>query len=154
MTGSPRDYFRIYLEDRSLSSLMRELPSVKRKPGENLTELVIRIEGIVEKLENVKPGGKEVHDYMFLSIFLNALPKDSSFFFSFCIHFTGGRSGKKTVYKKSLKHVASHPSLQLTDASVRKENQGITVNSVSVPKSTAVTHQSTIRKMLPRQRCV
>ena len=53
-------FLEIYPEDRSLPSLMHELLSVTLRTRETLTELYIRIESIVEKLESLKPTGKEV----------------------------------------------------------------------------------------------
>ena len=94
---------------------MHELSSVTRKPRETLTEFYIRIEGIVEQLEALKPTGKDVYSDMFVSIIINALPKD----FSYILTETDMKI-PLTVYKKALKYVASHPNLQLTDVAIRK----------------------------------
>ncbi|XP_045104892.1 uncharacterized protein LOC123504012 [Portunus trituberculatus] len=48
-------FLDIYPEDRSLPSLISELSSVTRQPRETITELYIRVEGIVAKLESMKP---------------------------------------------------------------------------------------------------
>ena len=128
-------FLEIYPEERTLPSLMTELAAVTRKNGETLTELYIRIETIVEKLEKLKPTGKEVYADMFVSIFLNALPKDFSYILK-----EDDLKNPLNVYKKALKYVASHPNLKLTDDAVRRE-RGIAVNTIPVQKSTVVTHQ-------------
>ena len=51
-------FLEMYPEDRSLPSLISELSSVTRQPRETITELFIRVEGIVAKLETMKPAGK------------------------------------------------------------------------------------------------
>ena len=84
----------------------QQLPVSKDKPckqGETPTELFIRIESLVEKLEKLKPTGKEVSDDMFVSIFLNALPKDFSYILQ-----EADLKKPLTVCKKALKNVASH----------------------------------------------
>ena len=128
-------FLEIYPEERTLPSLMTELAAVTRKHGETLTELYIRIEQLVEKLEVLKPTGKDVYADMFVSIFLNALPKDFAYVLK-----EDELTKPLTVYKKALKYVASHPNLKLTDDVVRKEKV-VSVNTIPVQKSTVVTHQ-------------
>ena len=120
-------FLDIYPEDRSLPSLISELSSVTRQPRETITELYIRVEGIVAKLESMKPTGKEVYNDIFVSIIVNALPKDFSYILA-----DADMKKPLSVYKKALKYVASHPSLQLHDAAVRKENRVVPVNAVTV----------------------
>ena len=103
---------------------MAELSAVTRKQGETLTELFIRIENLVAKLEKLKPTGKEVYDDMFVSIFLNALPKDFSYILQ-----EADLKKPLTVYKKALKYVASHTHLKLNDEAVRKETKVTTAES-------------------------
>ena len=135
------NFLEIYPEEKSLTSLMSELSAVTRQPRETITELYIRTEGIVEKLENMKPTGKDVYNDLFASIIINALPKD----FAYALADTDLRR-PLWVFKKALKYVASHPDLQLSDEAVRKENRVIPVNAVtannvsqgnSVPRSQA-----------------
>ena len=58
-----------------------------------------------------------------------------------------------TVYKKVLKYVASHPSLQLMDVAIRKEmSKGIPVNSIT-PQETPVHQTTTGRNKTYCQRC-
>ena len=100
--------------------------SVTRRQKETLTELYIRIEGIVEQLESFKPTGKEVQ-VIFVSIIINALPKD----FAYILTETDMKI-PLTVYKKALRYVASHPSPQLTDVAISREmSKGIPVNSIT-----------------------
>ena len=122
-----REFLEIYPDEKSLPSLMNELSSVTRQPRETITELYIRIEGIVQKLENFKPMGKEIYNDLYVSILINTLPKDF-------IHILTDADMKKPilVFKKALKYVASHPDLQLTDAAVRRENRVIPVHTVTV----------------------
>ncbi|XP_045104977.1 uncharacterized protein LOC123500339 [Portunus trituberculatus] len=70
-----------FLEDDHIRSVLLDLKTLT--PRETITELYIRVEGIVAKLESMKP-------------------------------------------------TASHPSLQLHDAAVRKENRVVPVNAVTV----------------------
>ena len=53
---------------------------------------------------------------MFVSIFINALPKDFSYILT-----EADMKNPLTVYKKALKYVASHPSFQLTDVTIGKK---------------------------------
>ena len=127
---------------------MHELSSVTRRPKETLTELYIRIEGIVEQLESLKPTGKEVYSDMFVSIIINALPKDFSNILT-----EADMKIPLTVYKKALKYVASHPSPQLKDVAIRKEmSKGIPVNSIT-SQETFVYQIPTGRKKIYCQRC-
>lgn len=128
-------FLEIYPEDRSLPSLISELSSVTRQPRETITELFIRVEGIVAKLETMKPAGKEVYNDIFVSIIVNALPKDFAYVLA-----DADMKKPLSVYKKALKYVASHPNIQLNDAAIRKENKVIPVNAVSV---STVTQEST-----------
>ena len=141
-------FLEIYPEDRSLPSLMHELSSVTRRPRETLTELYIRIEGIVEQLEALKPTGKDVYSDMFVSIIINALPKDFSYILT-----EVDMKIPLTVYKKALKYVASHPNLQLTDVAIRKEmSKGIPVNSIT-PQEAPVYQTLTGKNKTYCQRC-
>ena len=147
--GKVKDAFlEVYPEERTLPSLMTELAAVTRRQGETLTELFIRIEGIVEKLETLKPAGKEVYSDMFVSIFLNALPKD----FSYILQETDLKK-PLNVYKKALKYVASHVHLKLTDEAVRKEVKVVSVNTIPVQKSTVVTQLIPSKTRPPCQHC-
>ena len=124
-----RSFLEIYPEEKSLAGLMSELSAVVRKSGETLTELYIRIEGLVSQLETLKPGGIEVYNDMFTSIFLNALPKD----FSYVLQEADLKKPLK-VYKKALKFVASHPQYKLTDSVVRQEKkQTVNVIGTNLP---------------------
>jgi len=89
---------------------------VTHQLSEILTELYIRLETIIDKLEKLKPTSMEVYEDMFVSIFLNALPKDLTFTLQEAYL-------KKTLAdnKNPLKYVTSHPNLHLTVAAVRKE---------------------------------
>ena len=120
-------FLEIYPEEKSLPTLITELTSVTRRPRETITQLYIRTEGIVEKLENIKPTGKDVYNDMFVAIIMNALPKDF-------IHIVTDADMKKPllVYKQALKYIASHPNLQLSDEAVKKENRVIPVNTMTV----------------------
>ena len=73
---------------------MHELSYFTRRTRETLTELYIRIEGIVEQLESLKPTGKEVYSDM-VSIFINVLPKDFSYILT-----EGDMKIPLTVYKR------------------------------------------------------
>ena len=127
---------------------MHELSSVTWRTRETLTELYIRIEGIVELLESLKPTGKEVYSDMFVSIFIIALPKDFSYNLT-----KADMKIPLAVYKKALKYVASHPSLQLTDVAIRKEmSKGIPVNSIT-SHETPVHQTPTGRNKTYCQRC-
>ena len=107
-------FLEIYPENRSLPSLMHKFSSVTLRTRETLTEPYIRIEGIMEQLESVKPTGKVVYSDMFVSVFINALPKDFSYILT-----EADMKIPLTVYIRALKYVASHPSLQLTDVAIR-----------------------------------
>ena len=131
-------FLEVYPEERSLPSLMGELSAVKRQQGETLTELFIRLETLVGKLEKIKPAGKEVYDDMFVSIFLNALPKDFSYILQ-----EADLKKPLIVYKKALKYVASHPHLNLNDAAVRKEIKQTTINAIIETKPAAGAHSLT-----------
>ncbi|MPC64699.1 hypothetical protein E2C01_058819 [Portunus trituberculatus] len=76
-----KQFLKIYPEERSFPSLISELSSVTCQPRETTTELYIRVEGIVAKLETMKPTGNEVYNDIFVSIIVNALPKDFSHIF-------------------------------------------------------------------------
>ena len=119
-------FLEIYPEERSLPSLMAELSSVTRKPGETLTELYIRVETLIARLEGLKPTGKEVFDDLFVAILIEALPKDFAYILQ-----EAELKKPLTVYKKALKYVASHPNTQLTDAAVRKEVRQTSVNVIT-----------------------
>ena len=106
---------------------MHELSSVTRRARETLTELYIRIEGIVEQLESLEPTGKEVYSDMFIFIFINVLPEDFSYILT-----EADMKIPLTVYDQALTFVTSHPSLQLTDVAISKEmSKGIPVNSIT-----------------------
>ena len=142
-------FLEIYPEERSLPSLMGELSSVTRQPGETLTELYIRIEALVDKLESRKPTGKEVFEDMFVSIFLQALPKDFSYILQ-----EAELKKPLTVYKKALKYVASHPNLQLTDEAIRKEVKSTTINVISETKPATEPYKPpVVRERMRCQRC-
>ena len=127
---------------------MHELSSVTRIPRETLTELYIRIEGIVEQFESLKTTGKEVYSDMFVSIIINALAKDFSYILT-----DSDMKIPLTVYKKALKYVASHPSLQLTDVAIRKEmSKDIPVNSIT-SHETPIHQTPTGRNKTYCQRC-
>ena len=122
-----REFLEIYPEAKSLPSLMHELSSVTRQPRETITELYIRIQGIVGKLEKLKPAGKEIFDDLVVSILINTLPK------GFTLIVTQEDMKKPIlVYKKALQYVASYPNFQLDDVAVRKENRMIPVQAVTV----------------------
>ena len=143
-------FLEIYPEERTLPSLMAELSSVTRKPGETLTELYIRVETLIAKLEALKPAGKEVFDDLFTSILIEALPKDFSYILQ-----EAELKKPLTVYKKALKYVASHPNTQLSDAAVRKEKQ-TSVNVVSEEKQvgdTSTPKPPAFRYKIRCQRC-
>ena len=72
-TNVKKAFVEKYPEDCSLPSLMHELSSVTRRTRETLTELYIRIKGIVEQSESLKPTGKEVYSDMFVSIFYKCI---------------------------------------------------------------------------------
>ncbi len=146
-----RSFLEIYPEDRSLPSLISELSAVTRQPRETITELFIRVEGIVAKLEAMKPTGKEVYNDIFVSIIVNALPKDFSYVLA-----DADMKKPLLVYKKALKYVASHPNIQLHDAAVRKENRVTPVNAVTVNTVTqdhAVYRPQNNKNNMHCQRC-
>ena len=128
-------FLDIYPKDRSLPSLISELSSVTRQSRETITELFLRVEGIVAKLEVMKPAGKEVYNDIFVSIIVNALPKDFAYVLA-----DADMKKPLSVYKKALKYVVSHPNIQLNDAAIRKKNKVIPVNAVSI---STVTQEST-----------
>ena len=143
-----KDFLSLYPEERSLPSLMSELSSITRQPRETITELYIRTEGLVEKLEQMKPTGKEVYHDIFVSILLKCLPKD------FAFNLTEAEVKQPlSVYRKALKYVASYPHLQLTDEAVRKENKVIPVNAVTVSQEPTVPRSQAGRVNMSCQRC-
>ena len=72
-------FLKIFPEERSLPSLMAELSSVTRQSDETFTKLYIRMQTIIDQLETLKSASKEVYDDMFVSIFLNVLPRDFTY---------------------------------------------------------------------------
>ena len=127
---------------------MHKLSYFTRRTRETFTEFHIRIEGIVEQLESLKPTGKKVYSEMFVSIIINALPKDFSYILT-----EADMNIPLTVYKKALKYVASHQSLQLTDVAIRKEmSKGIPVKPIT-SQETPVHQTPTGRNKTYCQRC-
>ena len=143
-----KTFLEIYPDERSLPGLMGELSAVTRQPGETLTELYIRLQTLIDKLEELKPAGKEVYEDMFVSIFLTALPKDFSYILQ-----DADLKKPLAVYKKALKYVASHPNLRLTDAEIRKERQHHTVNAVINENKTPILNQRAPLGSRPKMRC-
>ena len=140
-------FLEIYPEERSLPSLMGELAAVTRQPGETLTELYIRLQTLIDKLEELKPAGKDVYEDMFVSIFLSALPKDFSYILQ-----DADLKKPLSVYKKALKYVASHPNLRLGDAEVKREVKHSTVNAVATDVKPAVESHK-FSQVRPKMRC-
>ena len=100
--------------------LIGELAAITIQPGETLTGLYIRLQTLIDKLEELKPAGKDEYEDMFASIFLAALPKD-------CLYILQDVDLKEplSVYKKAFKYVASHPNLRLGDADITSYRHGI-----------------------------
>ena len=138
-------FLEIYPEERSLPSLMGELATVTRQPGETLTELYVRLQTIIDKLDELKPTGKDVYEDMFVSIFLTALPKDFSYILQ-----DSDLKKPLSVYKKALKYVASHPNLRLNDADIRREVKQTSVNAVAPPEVRQIPQ---VRPKIRCQRC-